>query len=312
MPRQLRHMHGKAGLVAMFLLWTSATCAHDGKILDSSVVKFTDEQLDKLEIIEPEIRDIVSKVKIKRITYLSDGLKVKGYLVVPREGRRLPCVIYNRGGNREFCALHDGRAAVMLGKIACLDCVVVASQYRGNAGGDRREQFGGEDVNDVMNLIPLLDAHPRADASGIGMYGWSRGGMMTYLALTRTNRLSTAIVGAGMTNAFAAIKERPEMETFVFAELVPNYAQKKQAELLARSAVKWPAKLFQRTPLLLLHGRADQSVHPNHSLSMASALFKTQHPFRFVFFEDGDHRLRKHRNEVDRLLKNWLDRYVRD
>jgi hypothetical protein len=45
---------------------------------------------------------------------------------------------------------------------------------------------------------------------------------------------------------------------------------------------------------------------------MASALYEVKHPFRFVFFEGGDHGLSEHRAEVDRLIKDWLDRYVRD
>jgi hypothetical protein len=33
--------------------------------------------------------------------------------------------------------------------------VVVASQYRGNGGGEGHEEFGGAEVHDILNLIPL-------------------------------------------------------------------------------------------------------------------------------------------------------------
>jgi len=45
---------------------------------------------------------------------------------------------------------------------------------------------------------------------------------------------------------------------------------------------------------------------------MASALYENKHPFRFVFFEGGQHSLVEHRAEVDRLARDWLDYYVRD
>ena len=45
---------------------------------------------------------------------------------------------------------------------------------------------------------------------------------------------------------------------------------------------------------------------------MAEALYETEHPVRFVFFEGGDHGLTEHRREVDRIVGAWLDRYVRD
>jgi len=253
-----------------------------------------------------------AEVEVQLITYLSDGLEVKAYLATPRMGENLPCVIFNRGGNREFGALSDEQAALILGKIASWGYLVVASQYRGNAGGEGREEFGGTDVNDVLNLIPLLESLPRADATRIGMYGWSRGGMMTYIALTRTDRIAAAIVGAGLADLFDSVERRPEMEENVFSELVPNYANNKETALMARSAIRWPEKLSKMTPILLLHGSADWRVHPTQALRMALALYESEHPFRFVFFEGGDHGLTEHQEEVDRLVKDWFDRYVRD
>jgi dipeptidyl aminopeptidase/acylaminoacyl peptidase len=298
---------------------TSLACAQDGKLVDSTAVNITDEQITKLETDRPHlrgrVRDLSETVELKSITYLSDGLMVKGYLAIPKarkEGEKLPCVIVNRGGNRELGAITDEQAAAMLGGIASWGYVVVASQYRGNAGGEGKEEFGGPDVNDVLSLIPLLESLPEADATRIGMQGWSRGGMMTYLALTRTDRIAAAIVGAGAADLGNSIKSRPEMETEVYAQLIPNYATDKEAALAARSAVHWPEKLNKKTPILLLHGSADWRVDPTAALSMASKLYECRHPFRFVFFEGGDHGLSEHREEVRRLTRDWLDRYVRD
>jgi len=70
------------------------------------------------------------------ITYLSDGLKVRGLLVRPKEKGNYPCIIYNRGGNRNFGALTIATAAIRLGELAKEGYIVIASQYRGNAGGE--------------------------------------------------------------------------------------------------------------------------------------------------------------------------------
>jgi len=103
-------------------------------------------------------------VELRSITYSSGGLKVKGFLALPKQGERLPCVIYNRGGNASSHARRPARGADprpprLVGYVA------VASLYRGNGGGEGREEFGGRDVDDVLNLLPLLDALPRADAT---------------------------------------------------------------------------------------------------------------------------------------------------
>jgi dipeptidyl aminopeptidase/acylaminoacyl peptidase len=76
--------------------------------------------------------------------------------------------------------------------------------------------------------------------------------------------------------------------------------------------VRWPEKLHKKTPILLLHGSADWRVHPTEGLTMATKLYESKHPFRLVFFEGGDHGLSEHRDEVNRLARDWLDRYVRD
>jgi dipeptidyl aminopeptidase/acylaminoacyl peptidase len=299
-------------IVTVVLGMVCPTLAQDGTLVDASAVTLREETLTRLETVEPPIQTILAQVDLKSMTYLSDGLKVKGYLAVPKRGDRLPCLIFNRGGNRAFGALTDGSAARVLGKLATWGYVAVASQYRGNAGGEGREEFGGADLQDVLNLIPLLESLPQADPSRIGMYGWSRGGLMTYLALTKTDRIRAAVIGGGMSDAFDTVKRRPEMNTRQFAEVIPDYTQHKDATLRARSPVLWPERLHKHTPLLLLHGSADWRVHPTQALAMASALYASQHPFRFVFFEGGDHGLSEYREEVDALVKAWLDRYVRD
>jgi dipeptidyl aminopeptidase/acylaminoacyl peptidase len=284
-----------ASLCAAIVLTVPAwAVAQDGKLLGASVVA------------------VIDAVEVSSIAYLSDGLKVKGYLAVPRMGSDLPCVIYNRGGNREFGALNDRMAGSVLARIASWGYVVAASQYRGNAGGDGKEEFGGQDVNDIVNLLPLLKSLPQADAARVGMYGWSRGGMMTYLALARTDRIAAAVVVAGLADLSDTASRRPEMERGVFAELIPDYARDKDAALAARSVVRWAEKLHKKTPILVLHGTSDWRIHPSQALAIASRLYESRHPFRFVLFEGGEHGLTTHRAEVDRLVKDWLDAYVRD
>lgn len=284
----------------------------DGRLLDSAPVAYPADSVAAWEAQRPGARALIEAVEVRAITYSSDGLRVKGWLVRPKGNATLPCVIFNRGGNREFGAISARAAALQLGRVASWGYVVVASQYRGNAGGEGREEFGGADVNDVLHLVPLLRSLPGADASRIGMYGWSRGGMMTYLALARTDAIAAAVVGAGMADAFDNVRRRPEMERGVFAELVPGFAADREAALASRSAVRWAEKLAPRTPILLLHGTADWRVHPGESLAMAARLLELKRPFRLALLEGGDHGLSEHRAEADRLAREWLDRYVRD
>ncbi len=249
-------------------------------------------------------------IDIYDITYLSDGLKVKGYLIKPKKEGNYPCIIYNRGGNRDFGSLNLTKAIYKLGQLSKEGYIVIASQYRGNEGGEGQEEFGGKDVNDVINLIDVLKEIPQADTTRIGMYGWSRGGMMTYLALTKTNKIKAAVVGGAPSNK--TIIDRPEMETHVYAELIPNYWKNKETELKKRSAVYFADKFPKNVPILMLHGNADWRVKPEQSLNLALEFEKHRIPYKLIMFEGGDHGINEHWKEVDSQVLNWFDKYLKN
>lgn len=254
----------------------------------------------------------IDSIDIYSITYLSDGLKVNGLLVKPKKQGNYPCVIYNRGGNRDFGSLVIAHGIMTLGQIAKEGYVVIASQYRGNGGSEGQEEFGGSDVNDITILPEVLKEVEGADIENIGMYGWSRGGMMTYIALTKMNNIKAAAVGGAVSNNFSTIKDRPDMETGVLAELIPNYETNKEAELEKRSAVKWADKFSKEVPILMLHGNADWRVKPEQSLMLALEFEKYRIPYRLIMFEGGDHGISEHRDEVNEQVLNWFDTYLKN
>ena len=263
-------------------------------------------------VLKPKY-NYVNKVTLEELFYESDGLKVKAYLASPKkivEGGN-PVVIYNRGGNREFGSLNEYKMIFILARVASWGYTVVASQYRGTDGGEGMEEFGGSDVNDILNLFPLIEDLPNTNATKIGMYGWSRGGMMTYLTLMKTDRIKAAVVGGALSDLQLMDDSRGgEMGEYVFSELIPGYATDKERVIRERSAVYHADKLCKTTPILLLHGTADWRVVPESSLKMALAMQKEKVPYRLVMFEGGDHGLNEYEEEVDKMVKNWFHKYL--
>lgn len=284
--------------------------AREEVTLDASLLpaRITPEERSELRA---GVEEVSGRARLWRIVYESDGLPVSGFLVEPVAEGTFPGVIYNRGGDDTAGLLGELRAALLLGPLAARGYVVVASQYRGAHGASGRDEFGGADVDDVLHLIPLLEGLSEADAGRLGMIGWSRGGLMTYLALTRTDRIRAAVVGGGVADSFQLLARRPEMAD-VYSRLVPEWGRDREKALVARSPIRWPGRLAAETPLLLLHGSADRRVDPTQSLRMAAALLAIRRPFRLVVLEGGSHGLAEYRSEVERLVADWLDRYVRD
>lgn len=252
----------------------------------------------------------LDSIAIFKIQYLSDGLKVNGLMIQPKSAKKVPCIIFNRGGNRDFGNL-TLNTALRLGKLASEGYVVIASQYRGNGGSEGQEEFGGKDINDVITLIDVLKEVDIADTEKIGMYGWSRGGMMTYIALTKTNKIKAAVVGGAPSSQYESIKDRPGMEEQVLAELIPNYEKNKEIELDKRSPVKWANQFSKKVPILILHGTSDWRVKPQQSLNMAQEFTKYRIPYRLIMFEGGDHGILEFKDEVEDNVVNWFNRYLK-
>jgi len=260
---------------------------------------------------KPEFKYLDS-IEVYSITYLSDGLKIRGLMAKPKKEGNYPCVIYNRGGNRDFGSLVVAHGAITLGQIAKEGYIVIASQYRGNGGSEGKEEFGGKDVNDITILPEVLKEIQGADTERIGMYGWSRGGMMTYIALSKMEGIKAAVVGGAPSNAYSNIEDRPEMETKVMAELIPNYTDNKDIELEKRSAIKWADKFPKNVPILMLHGNADWRVKPEQSLNLALEFEKHRIPYRLIVFEGGDHGISEHKQEVNEQVIKWFNKYLKN
>ncbi len=269
------------------------------------------EQIDG-QTVWKEAYKYMDDIEMYSIVYKSDGLRVRGFMVTPKKEGKVPGIIYNRGGNRDFGSLKIAHAAITMGRIANEGYVVIASQYRGNAGSEGKEEFGGSDVNDVINLTQVLEEIESVDTHKIGMYGWSRGGMMTYIALTKTDKIKAAVVGGAVSDNFLTIKDRPEMETKVLAELIPDYEANKEKELTKRSAIKWADKFPKNVPILMLHGNADWRVKPEQSLTLAMEFEKYRVPYRLLMFEGGDHGITEHRKEVNEQVIRWFDKYLKN
>ena len=250
--------------------------------------------------------------------YESDGILVEGVMVRPKNqaSNKTPVLIYNRGGNAKGGTLVYGAVQQSLMPLAELGYIVIASQYRGAKGFATKvkqniqlDQFGGNDVNDITNLLPIINGMPDADSQRIAMLGASRGGMMSYLAARDMPQLKALIVEAGVADLEASLTVRPAMEN-IFTRFIPNYATEKSAQLSARSVLHWLNKLPPALPILLLHGDNDVRVEVAQSQLLAKALAEKGHPHKLVVYPGADHGLYPNRAEADAETAAWLKTYL--
>jgi dienelactone hydrolase len=167
----------------------------------------------------PEVRPLTSNDPRLVHEHLSVSVestqRVTG-LLIKRDGSaaRRPVVIqlHGTGGNKEqllprlttlanrgFIAVaidgryHGERAAAALGLPTAYSAAIVEAFKTG-----REHPFFYDTVLDLMRLIDYLQTRPDVDASRIGLGGFSKGGIETYLAAAIDPRIAVAVSGHGV------------------------------------------------------------------------------------------------------------------
>jgi dipeptidyl aminopeptidase/acylaminoacyl peptidase len=239
------------------------------------------------------------RVDCRHVKYMSDGLKVSGYIWKPMGAAgKLPLIVFNRGGNGDF-----GKALPWQNTwhFALDGFVVIAAQLRGSDGGEGKDEFGGADVDNVLNTIPLAASLGDVDMRNIFLLGWSRGGMETAIALKRGMKVNAAAVGGALSDLHAELARRPTLGTNVWRRLMPNYGE---AALRERSAIDWPERI--RVPLLLIHGSADWRVDPAETQRFAEALKRAGAMYELVVYPGDDHGVSLHKDDSNRRIVQWF------
>jgi len=252
-------------------------------------------------------------IECLRIQYMSDGLRVTGFIVKPRDTRnkRYPTIVYNRGGFLEIGKIGTPNILDFY-DMASNGFVVLASQYRGNDGGEGREQCGGADVDDVTNLLALAGRLPYVDEKNLFFYGFSRGGMMTLLALRKGAVVNAAaVVGAvfDLKDALENAKQKAPQIVEQITGLIPDYTNRSVEALKERSAINWPETLS--APLLIIHGGADEEVPPLEALGYASQLTALHKTYELVVYARDVHEAVLNRHDRNTRIVEWFRRFSR-
>lgn len=239
-----------------------------------------------------------------KFNYLSDGLKIEGYLSIPLsvEKTQAPgkCVMFNHGGNRQLGKLENNTLAPIC---AVSGRIVIASQYRGCGGSEGEDQFGGDDLNDVFKLIDLCEKHfSFIDMDDFCVIGASRGGVMTYPAARKDSRIKRIIALSAVCDLFESYEARDDMKT-VLKETIGFTPEEKPEEYKKRSAVYWADEI--KVPVLMFHAKQDKQVTYSQAESLYEKL-KDNTDCTLITYDDDSHAEVK--PEDYQTIRDWLNR----
>jgi dipeptidyl aminopeptidase/acylaminoacyl peptidase len=279
-------------------------------MVEQDVKRLTNEQG---KILESQVLQVDTpyraKVEIHRIKYLSDGLKIVGFILRPaviEEGSKLPAIIYNRPGIGDSHKI-NGETLAYLSQLPAQGYVVGATQYRGNDGSEGSESYLHKDLDDVLHMLALVRSLPEVDPERVGMLGFSRGAAVTYQLLKQQVDLKAAVVMGCATDFVDAYQQLSHYRPFLEAVFGGSPETAKE-EYTNRSPLYWPEKI--NVPLLMIQGTDDQHVPIQEVKDLAEKLKALNKIHDLVIYPEGDHTLDKVREDKDRRILAWFEKYL--
>lgn len=244
---------------------------------------------------------------MEQFTYVSDGLTVGAYLYHAREpGPKLaPVIVFNRGSFTRPNGF-AGEMLVMAHRFAQAGFIVVAPHYRGSNGWAGRDELGGAELHDLMNLPREIARLRGADASRLFLAGESRGGAMVYMALRDGFPARAAAVWGAFTDLAELAAGGPQAK--FFNVIWPEYENNRDELYRTRSALRWVDKID--APVLIMHGSADDDIPLSQSQRMDAELTRLGKAHEFIVFDAQKHTIGGRGAERDAATIKWFKKFA--
>lgn len=244
-----------------------------------------------------------------------DGLMVEGFLYLPPgadDDEKLPAIIEMHGGpvSRYGNAWSSRYPWQVLAKKGFAVFIINPRGGTGYGIDFQRgvyRNFGTNDYLDIMAAVDALVERGTIDPDRLGFTGYSYGGLMTNVVVSRTDRFKAAVSIAGMWNYTSAIGQN-NSQLFIDSYQQP-WAGDLQ-KLWEQSPVSRAADIV--TPTLVMHGLDDEPVDPRQSIEMFSYLQLNGVDSRLVLYPDEGHGINKPSHMIDYQTRElqWFLHYV--
>ncbi|WP_042474409.1 alpha/beta hydrolase family protein [Bacillus ndiopicus] len=202
-------------------------------------------------------------VRLDEIIYWSNGLRVKGLLARPKQEGKYEALLYLRGGLQFIGMVRPARVA----QFAAQGFVVFAPYYRGNRGGEGRDEFAGDDRYDAVYAIDVLKLFN--DTEKVHIFGFSRGGLMALWTAILRDDIASLVTWAGVSDATDTYWQRVDMRRGL-KRIIGGTPNKVPERYNKRTPLYEITKL--QAPVLIIHGTEDKHVLPTHAYKLEQHL----------------------------------------
>ncbi len=159
-------------------------------------------------------------------------------------------------------------------------------------------QLGKYETEDYIETVKYLETLPYVDQANIGIFGWSYGGYMSALCMTK---------GADYFDAGIAVAPVTNWRYYdnIYTERFMRTPQENASGYDENSPLSHADKLNGK--LLIVHGMADDNVHAQNTYDFVTALVAANKDFEMMVYPNSNHGIYTGTNTTFHLYSRMTD-----
>jgi len=258
--------------------------------------------------------------KPKRISYKSQGLDLKGWVLLPENfeaKKKYPAILSVHGGPRVVYGdvfFHEMQVWVNKGYVVMFTNIA-GSDGRGDAFADIRGRYGEIDYQNLMDFVDVvLKRYPNIDQKKLCETGGSYGGFMTNWIITHTDRFCACVSQRSIANWISMSFTSDIGLHFGIDQCGGEDVYSEFDRLLKHSPLAY-AKTA-KTPTLFIHSDEDYRCPLSEGMQMMQALSNNGVDTKMVIFKGENHDLSRSGKPSHRIRRMeeicaWFDKYTK-
>ncbi|MFL5740991.1 MAG: S9 family peptidase [Flavisolibacter sp.] len=247
----------------------------------------------------------------------SKGDTLNGWMLKPANfdpSKKYPVLFCNYGGpGSQQVANRFGTVSMWHQLLAQNGFIIVSVDNTGT--GYRGEEFkkktylqlGKFEIEDQIDAAKYLGTLPYVDKDRIGHWGWSFGGFMSSLAITKGSDVFKAAVAVAPVTSWRFYDN-------IYTERYMRTPKENQQGYDENAPLNFTDRIRGR--FLLIQGTADDNVHFQNSVELVKALVKSNIDFESAYYPNKNHGISGQADNTTfhlySKMTNWLYRNLRD
>ena len=242
-----------------------------------------------------------------------NGDQMNAWMIKPKDfspNKKYPVLMfqYSGPGSQQVSNAWDGRNTIWFNLLAQKGYIVLCVDGRGTGYRGTKykkatyKNLGKYEIEDQIAAAQWIGSQSFVDAGRIGIFGWSFGGYMASLAMTK----GADVFKLGI--AVAPVTTWRYYDT-IYTERYLQTPQENPQGYDENSPINFAG--LMKGKYLLIHGTADDNVHYQNAVEMAEALIQKNKEFEFMTYPDKNHgiyggntRLHLYQKMTDFILNN--------